>query len=251
MTLCPPHLGLRACVVVPAKDEEELVGRCLHALARQTGVAAHGYEVILVLDGCRDATRSEALAAAARHPGLRLHLLAGAGAGVGQARRIGMDAAHARLCGMGRSHGLIACTDADSVVDSRWLGVQLALVASGATAIGGRIDILPEDLAQLSRRALQTRKRSAARRHLLAASTGNGTAEHGYFSGASMSLTTALYGDIGGLEPLVAFEDESLERALTERGVNIVRSNRVRVRTSGRVSGRAPRGLAHDLAAAL
>lgn len=251
MTLPPPHPSLRACVVVPAKDEEELVGRCLHALAGQTGMDSHDYEIILVLDGCRDATRSEALAAAARHPGVELHLLEGAARGVGQARRIGMNAAHTRLGGVGRPHGLIACTDADSVVDSRWLGVQLELVADGATAIGGRIDILPQDLAQLSRRALDARKRSAERRRRVASSRGTPIAEHGYFSGASMSVTTTLYGDVGGLEPLVALEDESLERALTERGVQIVRSNSVRVRTSGRVSGRAPRGLAYDLAAAL
>ena len=219
--------------MVPAKDEEQLVGRCVHALAGQHGVDSGAYEVILVLDDCRDATRAEALAAAARHPGLRLHLVEGPGLGVG------------------RPHGLIACTDADSAVDRRWVAVQLELAARGAAAIGGRIDILPEDLRLLSQRTLDARKLSGARRRMLAAGRGHGLAEHGYFSGASMSLSAELYRDIGGIEPVVALEDESLERTLLERGVAIVRSNMVRVSTSGRTEGRAPRGLAHDLAAAL
>lgn len=237
--------------MVPAKDEEQLVGRCVHALAGQHGVDSGAYEVILVLDGCRDATRAEALAAAARHPGLRLHLVEGPGLGVGRARRVGMEAACTRLASVGRPHGLIACTDADSAVDRRWVAVQLELAARGAAAIGGRIDILPEDLRLLSQRTLDARKLSGARRRMLAAGRGHGLAEHGYFSGASMSLRAELYRDIGGIEPVVALEDESLERTLLERGVAIVRSNMVRVSTSGRTEGRAPRGLAHDLAAAL
>jgi glycosyltransferase involved in cell wall biosynthesis len=251
MTLPLPHSGLRAVIVVPAKDEEELVARCVHGLAAQEGVDHDRYEVILVLDACRDGTRAQALAAAAHHPDLRLHLVEGPGLGVGRARRAGMEAGCARLGSVGRPHGLIACTDADSVVDRCWLAVQLELAAQGAVAIGGRIDILPEDLELLSKRTLDARKLSGARRRMLAAARDAGLADHGYFSGASMSVTASLYREVGGLKPLVALEDESLERTLIERGVAIVRSNTVRVSTSGRIEGRAPRGLAYDLATAL
>ena len=249
-SLVAPHPGLRACVVVPARDEEALVGRCLHALAAQTGTDARAYEVILVLDACRDRTAAAARSAAAWHPQLPLHLLEGPGRGVGAARRVGMDTAAARLRAVGRPGGLIVCTDADTVVDPSWLAAQLALSARGAVAIGGRIDILSEDLARLSRRAIELRELSQERRRVAARALGPGVCEHGWFSGASMSVTASLYGAIGGLEPRVALEDESLERALAEQGVEIVRSDSVRVRTSGRLDGRAPRGLAHDLAAA-
>jgi glucosyl-3-phosphoglycerate synthase len=251
MTLPLPHPGLRAVIVVPAKDEEALVARCVHGLAAQEGVDHDRYEVILVLDGCRDGTRAQALAAAAQHPDLRLHLIEGPGLGVGRARRAGMEVGCARLGSVGRPHGLIACTDADSVVDRCWLAVQLELAAQGAVAIGGRIDILPQDLELLSKRTLDARKLSGARRRMLAAARDNGLSDHGYFSGASMSVTASLYREVGGLTPLVALEDESLERTLIERGVAIVRSNTVRVSTSGRIEGRAPRGLAYDLATAL
>ena len=252
MTISTPHSDLRACVVVPAKDEQELVGRCLQALAEQAGADARSYEVILVLDRCPDAT-------ARRGPGGRRPATRGCGCTCWRAR----DGAWARRAAWGWAppvpassalaapHGLIACTDADSVADPLWLAVQLELAAAGATAIGGRIDILPEDLSRLSRRAREARALSGNRRRLLAGARDAGLADHGYFSGASMSLTADLYSDVGGLKPLVALEDEALEQALIQRGVPIVRPNAVRVETSGRVEGRAPRGLACELAAAL
>ena len=48
-----PHL--EAVVVVPARDEAERIGACLRALAEQRGVSEDAYEVVVVLDGCRDA----------------------------------------------------------------------------------------------------------------------------------------------------------------------------------------------------
>ena len=56
---------VRACVVVPARDEEDLIGACITALAAQAGVARDEYEVILVLDRCTDATAQRAAQAAA------------------------------------------------------------------------------------------------------------------------------------------------------------------------------------------
>ncbi len=37
--------------------------------------------------------------------------------------------------------------------------------------------------------------------------------EHWQFSGAYVALTTAVYRQIGGLEPCAALEDEQLERS--------------------------------------
>ena len=57
-------MSLRACVVVPARDEQELIGACIAALAAQEGIAHDEYEVVLVLDRCTDATEDRARAAA-------------------------------------------------------------------------------------------------------------------------------------------------------------------------------------------
>jgi hypothetical protein len=71
--------------------------------------------------------------------------------------------------------------------------------------------------------------------------------EHHQFSGASMALTAEAYGAVDGLEPLHGLEDEGLERALHRHGIPVDRLASVRVTTSARQLGRAPRGLAVDL----
>jgi glucosyl-3-phosphoglycerate synthase len=250
IALPAPDPALLASVVVPARDEERLVPRCLEALAAQTAVGADQYEVLLVLDRCTDGTAEAALAAATHRPELRLHLLDGPGRGVGHARRLGMDTACERLRALGRPGGLVASTDADSVVDRDWVAAQLGLAAGGARAIGGRIDILAEDAAALPPTALAAREQSIRHRVERARAREPLGADHGHFSGASMALTAEAYGHVGGLEPRRALEDEALARALERHGVPILRSDSVRVRTSGRTVGRAPRGLAHDLALA-
>lgn len=102
MRLPPPSPGLRASVVVPARDEEDLIRPCLRALAAQTGVPHDRYEVLLVLDRCTDDTGRRAREVLASNPGLRLHFLDGPGRGSGPARRVGMEAACERLLEVGR-----------------------------------------------------------------------------------------------------------------------------------------------------
>ena len=89
---------LRAIVVIPARDEAEHVERCLRALAAQRGLRpAVTFETILVLDRCADEDRG---GRARRRPPPRastLHVEHSPGAGVGAARRHGMDLACGRL----------------------------------------------------------------------------------------------------------------------------------------------------------
>jgi Glycosyl transferase family 2 len=151
MTLAAPNSALRACVVVPARDEEHLITSCLEAIATQERLSHDEYEILLVLDQCKDQTEARAREIALDRPHLRLHLLDGPGEGSGPARRVGMDAACARLLQVGRPEGLIACTDADTVVAPDWLAAQLRAVSDGARAIGGRIELaddgpLPESV---------------------------------------------------------------------------------------------------------
>lgn len=240
----PPSPGLIACVVVPARDEQERIAGCIAALAGQDGVRRDQYEVLLVLDACRDRTRERALAEAARRPGLRMHVLAAERPGAGSSRRTGMDVACARLEAVGRPHGLIASTDADSAPDAAWLRRQLDLVGAGAEAIGGLIEVEEGGLdpAALALREGRLRERLAVVR-------AEGAADHPFFSGASIGVTAQAYRRAGGLRPLAALEDQALERSLADAGVPITRSRAVRVRTSGRTDGRARHGLAADLRA--
>ena len=81
------------------------------------------YAVILVLDGCRDATRERALAAAA---GIELTIVERPPQGVGAARRLGMDLACDRLLAAGAPGALVVSTDADSEAAPGWLAALLA-----------------------------------------------------------------------------------------------------------------------------
>ncbi|MGZ4270861.1 MAG: glucosyl-3-phosphoglycerate synthase, partial [Solirubrobacteraceae bacterium] len=227
--------ALRAVVCVPARDEELLVGRCLRALAAQRGIARDAYEVILVLDGCTDATRERAVEAAGD---LRLHIIERPPLGVGAARRLGMDVACERLMAAGAPDGLVATTDADSEVEPGWLAALLEAADGGARAIGGEVVVegLAGAIAQRRADRLATRLRALP------------GAAHPHFSGASIAVTAATYRRVGGLEPHAALEDEAFARALTRARVPIARIAGARVRTSPRPAGRAFRGLARDLA---
>jgi glucosyl-3-phosphoglycerate synthase len=247
MTLPPPDSSLRACVVVPARNEEALVGPCLEALAAQSGIASSEYEVLLILDRCTDGTEARARATLANHPRLRLHLLEGLGEGSGPARRVGMDAACARLLRVGRPHGLIACTDADTVVAPDWLAAQLGALSRGARAIGGRIDLANDGSLPAHVRRRHAEQGHLRHERLLSDPDTRGATQHWQFSGASLGLGAELYRQIGGLEPLAALEDEGLERVLREQQVPIERLLSVRVTTSPRLKGRAQRGLSYDL----
>ncbi|MGZ6609278.1 MAG: glycosyltransferase family 2 protein, partial [Solirubrobacteraceae bacterium] len=236
-------MALEAIVVIPARDEQDHVADCLAALATQT-VAPESFEVIVVLDGCTDETGRVAVCAAQEH-GLELSLIEGPAAGAGAARRAGMDAAASRLFELGLDHGLIACTDADSRPAPDWLATQLEHVADGAVAIAGLIEL--DDEEQLAPGVLRRRRRDAQAR-LARVRKLDPEAGHHHFAGASLAVTAAAYREVGGLEPLAALEDAAFETRLRDHGIPVTRAADVRVRTSARQEGRAPRGLAVDIA---
>jgi len=243
--LAPPMPRLRAAVVVPARDEEQRIGACLDALAAQERLAADEYELIVVLDACEDGTAAGVEAARGRHPELVVHTLTGPGEGAGPARAAGMDVGCARLEAAGAERGLLASTDADTLVASDWLASQLAMLATGAEAVGGEIELDPGEAAALPPRVLLGRAAELVDRTRLAAA--RGPAEHAHFSGASLGVTPRAYRRAGGMARLAALEDQKLEDRLAAAGVAIHRPRAVRVVTAARTDGRAERGLARDL----
>jgi glucosyl-3-phosphoglycerate synthase len=241
-----PGADLRAVVVVPARDEEDRIGACLDALAGQTGVEPGAYEVIVVLDACADGTAAAVGAAGRRWPALALATVPGPGRGAGPARAAGMDVGCARLESAGAVEGLLATTDADSVVAPDWIARQLEAVAAGAEAIGGEVLLDPGDAAQLPLGVVRHRDASLLERIRLARN--RGPAEHAHFSGASLGLSPRAYRRAGGMGSMAALEDRDMEDRLAGAGVAIHRLRSVRVVTSARTDGRAERGLAQDLA---
>jgi GT2 family glycosyltransferase len=249
MTLSAPNPALRICAVVPARNEEELIGSCLRALAEQVGVSYEEYEILLVLDDCTDDTERRAKSVAASYPALHLHFLDGPGKGSGHARRVGMEGACDRLHAVDRPHALISSTDADTIVAPDWISAQLAAADRGARAIGGRIELADDGTVPKELLEWHLKRGDSRHRKLLSNPEHFGKTEHWQFSGASMAVTAALYRTVGGLAPRDILEDEQLERVLRRHGVSIERLLSVRVATSARLVGRANQGLARDLSA--
>ncbi len=161
-----------------------------------------------------------------------------------------MDAACERLHAVGRPHGLIASTDADTRVAPDWLARQLELARGGSRAIGGRIELCPVEREELHQSVVAGHREQSLTRfeRVRAQLPDDGSvADHWQFSGASMAVTADTYRAVGGLGDNVHSEDEALERALLERGVPIERRLEVRVTTSARLHGRASHGLARLL----
>jgi glucosyl-3-phosphoglycerate synthase len=235
---------LKSVVVIPARDEEAVIEGCLTALSVQT-IGREHFEIVLVLDACRDATEQLARGTA-EHLGLQLHTLIGPGAGAGAARRLGMEAAATRLISAGLPDGLIACTDADSRPAADWLERQLAHLRDGARAIAGLIELDPAELLSLPHGVRRRRDRDAADR-LGRVRRADPSAAHHHFAGASIGITAATYREVGGLEPLAALEDQAFAGRLDAHRIPILRASDVRVHTSARSRGRVSRGLSVDL----
>lgn len=219
-------------VVVPAHDEEELLPACLDAVRRAVRTlraARPGLAVatLVVLDGCTDAS-ADAVAAAG------LPALVTGRAGVGPARRAGVEAAFDLLGGVpARDRTWLACTDADSVVPDHWLAHHVALADEGADVVVGtvrpRLDELSAD-------------RAAAWRARHAPGHANG-----HVHGANLGLRLATYDAAGGFAPVAEHEDVALVRAARRAGARVVADAVAEVLTSGRLLGRTPGGYAQHL----
>jgi glycosyltransferase involved in cell wall biosynthesis len=235
----------QSIVVIPARNEEERIATCIAALAAQT-VTVAAFEVILVADACADRTEAVARERAAEL-GLNLTVLHGSGSGTGPARRLGMDAAAARLEALGLPGGLIATTDADTTPARDWLERQLAHLERGAEAIGGLIELDPSDAERLPAEVRRHRQADAERR-LLSVRQSDPAAAHHHFAGASLGINAQTYRRVGGIDPSPALEDEFFAERLSRHRVPVLRPADVRVRTAARIHGRAQRGLSVDLA---
>ncbi|GAA2175794.1 glycosyltransferase [Agrococcus versicolor] len=216
-------------VVVPARDEQDRIDRCLDGIAAARAVVeARGVvvRVVVVADACRDATA----AVAAAHDGVEVVSIAAARVGVARHRGVGAFADD----GHGADPATVwtASTDADSVVPPDWLAVHLALADAGADAVLGLVHLRPDDASAAV----------LARWH---AKAGLGERVHG----ANLGVRLDAYRAVGGFPPLAAHEDVSLVTALRAAGRRVVPTTRASVLTSGRRDGRAPSGFAGHLRA--
>lgn len=212
-------------VVVPAHDEEELLGRCLTAVATAVGALREAYPLLgtatlVVLDSCTDGTAEVAARAGVFTLPVDVR-------SVGTARHEGVRAAVGALPPTPAGAVWVASTDADTVVPPGWLVQQVAAADAGAGLVVGAVVPDRRDLDPTTYAAWLLRHGPTAP-----------VAVHG----ANLGVRLAAYDAVGGFAPVVEHEDVLLVRALRETGVSEVPG--LPALTSGRRHGRVGRGFA-------
>lgn len=206
-------------VVIPARDEEELIGRCLASVTRAAAMVRARVHVVVVADGCLDRT----VAVARSFRGVRV--LEVESSNVGAARAAGARSV------LQRGADWIANTDADSTVPLNWLAHQVDLEARGWDVMIGTVR---PDFAELS----------VEQRAAWLSTHGDGQAL-GNIHGANLGVRASVYRSSGGYEELPEHEDVDLVARL--QGARIIASDEAEVVTSARRFGRTPGGYARYL----
>jgi glycosyltransferase involved in cell wall biosynthesis len=220
----------RVAVIVPAANEERLIGRCLSSIraARERlhrDFTTIRVRTVVVLDGCQDTT-AQIVAGSGDVQSLTI-----AAGRVGAARRAG---ARAALAGADPASRLwLANTDADCEVPENWLTSMVTEARVGAHVVLGTVT--PGlGLAQAARAEW-------ARRHHLRDG-------HPHVHGANLGIRGDTYLALGGWQPLASGEDADLaRRAALAQHVRVSRIASIPVVTSVRRVGRAPRGFSSYL----
>jgi hypothetical protein len=259
LSLPPLRAGCVFSVVVPVRDEEASLPATLAALAAQRDAIGWPldpdlYEVIVLINNTTDRSAEIARAVGSANPRLALHVveidLPEDGAHVGRARRLLMDTAALRL----PADGVIATTDADTVVAPDWVAMTLAEFAAGADAVTGRILVDPAGFAEQPAAARLIHLRDVTYRSLVTELEARLDPDpfdpwprHFQHFGPSIAVTVDAYRRAGGMPPLPSLEDVAFYDALRRIGARIRHSPAVRVVTSARPEGRTGFGFAVQL----
>jgi glycosyltransferase involved in cell wall biosynthesis len=130
--------SIRMSVIIPALNEEAMIGKCLESLA-ESHYPLDAIEVILVDNGSTDRTLEIARSFSTR---LRLTILQRPGVNISALRNLGAAAAKGEV---------LAFLDADCAVPANWIENAASNVASdSAGVIGGNITV-PEDSGWVAR----------------------------------------------------------------------------------------------------
>ena len=253
--------ALRAVVAIPARNEAHHLPACLAALADQRTpsgalLSTPLFEVVLFANNCSDGTTESARALASSLPfGLTVveGRLASGAPHAGEARRMAMDLAMARLEAVGAARSVILTTDADSRVAPNWIDGNITAINAGVDAVLGRL-ALDEDGRKLPEAVHRRGALESEYEELLTEVFAtldpvahNPWPHHSTISGASVAITTEAYRRTGGLPRVARGEDKALVAELLRRDARIRFDNAIEVVTSARLEGRAIGGVADTL----
>jgi hypothetical protein len=242
-------------VVVPARDEQDRIGRCLTSLRSALARVPDGVTtaVAVVLDRCTDATPDRVAALVADWPQATVLTVPAAGppsGGTPQVTAIGRAGPLGRGVGALRDFGLrvlldrlsehpvagtwLLSTDADTTLPPDWVRAHLQHAADGVDAVAGLADLGTTD--HLAAEALW--------RYRALVAHGLHGATHHHVYGANLGVRADAYLAVGGFPPDGSGEDHGLWQRLAAAGYTLAQPVGIRVRTSARLRGRADGGLA-------
>lgn len=245
----------RAVIAIPARNEFELLPGCLFALARQTGIAAAGFDVIVSCNNCDDGSPDAMRALASLLP-YRLLVeeisLPPAIAHAGGARRHAMDAAAAHCA----ATDIILTTDADAVPDDDWVAATLAAFQGPIAAVAGRVSAdwevlqhFPSNVLDIGAREWEYQQLSAELEALTDPEPHDAWPRHNQTCGANAAIRYDWYHRIGGLPVIRTGEDSAMFNEVRRRDGLIRHDMASHVTVSARLTGRAEGGMADALSA--
>lgn len=218
-------------IVVPARNEEALLRRCLVAL---TGATARFHilfphvpvSVTVVLDRTTDAS-DQVIADFAQVE--VVHSDAGC---VGAARNIGIRRALENT-GAPAGHTWILNTDADSVVPRDWIEQHWRLGLEGWDVVVGTVEPVRQELS--------------AHQHLLWRQAHTLAEGHPHIHGANLAFRASAYRELGGFKSIPVHEDREFVHAARAGGLRVRATDLTRIRTSGRHHSTVHNGFASYL----
>jgi hypothetical protein len=246
-------------VVVPARNEEERVRRCLESVTAAVRQATSTLvrrpplvEVVLVADACTDSTAAVARTVAG------VHVLEVDFANVGAARAAGVALALRKAAAAGPAPSpdqvdaaaariWIASTDADSTVPPHWLLDQIR-IANGPPGAGAATAATPTAGADVMVGTVQPDFADLTPDEIRSwCATHPPGRPNGHVHGANLGVRASHYLAVGGFQALEEHEDVDLVDRLVAHGARVLAADSCEVVTSGRLHGRTPGGYASYL----
>ncbi len=254
----------RLTVAIPARDESDYVQCALESLGAQIGFDGRPlerglFDIVVFANNCRDDTAAAVRRFAARAPHLATHVIEGElpedASHVGMARRLVLDRCAQRFVARGRSDGILASTDADTIVAPDWIAWTLREIAT-VDAVAGFVEIQPLEQQRLLAPVRLLYLREQAYRRAFAEAEAvldplpdDPAPRHASFVGASFAVTTRAYVAAGGLPPCPTLEDREFFYALCRIDARVRHSIHVRAATSARRQARVDGGFGSFMAA--
>lgn len=253
------HPAPNIVVAIPVCNELERISRCIKGLEDQRDLSglllARGMVTVLLLtNGCTDGTYEFVVNAMDRwrvavsviDVSLPPHQQ-----NAGCARRVANALA---LKAVADRNGLLFMTDADSVAPPQWIATYSALLRDGYDAVAGLVDLHPDDCAELTaalcnRGSLEDRFTSLLDQldALVDPIAHDPWPKHANASGANTGVRVDVLRGIDDFPTIACGEDRLFVKMLEARGRRIRHDRETRVRTSGRLTGRAAGGMADTL----